>query len=338
MALAHTVGAQAPGMTEPATAAFLEKRVPEELAADGVVLSRSQLGLHVEQVADKWLVSLVDLTTGRAAASTKIDLLPADREAAVAAMTHVVADLAAQIFGRAPAPPPLPETAPPVNPTVEQILREQHAAHEQQAVRERREAAEIPYRRATIRFAASYDPAAQATGAAPRTRWVAYKGEPKQQMDPRRFYREVGRPDLAEAYSRRKGMAIGSFVGAGLSFVAAYVSLFVALESSHEAQSKCFDLPFDQTTDCLDRQGGLDPTLPLVFVGVGAAGVVTGIYYAFHRHPIDEPEARALADDYNRRLRGMPGAPAAQRSLLHDVRWTPYVTGRAAGIGLAARF
>jgi len=58
MVLAHSAAAQAPGQTEPMTAAFLEKRVPEELATEGLVLSRRNLGLQVEQLADKWLVSL----------------------------------------------------------------------------------------------------------------------------------------------------------------------------------------------------------------------------------------------------------------------------------------
>jgi hypothetical protein len=330
MGIAHTAAAQAPGQTEPATGAFLEKRVPEELATDGVVLSRSNLGLRVEQVAGKWLVSLVDLTTGRAAASTKLDAMPADREAAVAVTTHAAAELAAQIFGR-PAPEPAAEPPPPINPALDQLLRDELAARERRAAREQREAAELPYRRAMIRFNPSYDPPREV--AAPRARWVAYRGDPKQKMDPRAFYREVGRPDLAESYSRRKGMVIGSFVGAGLSFLTAYFAVPTALITS-----SCSDLPIDQRSDCRESETQNTLIFSLVLVGVGSIGVITGVYYATHRQPISEPEARSLAEEYNRRLRGMPGAPSAQRSLLQDIRWTPYATGRGAGIGLVARF
>jgi hypothetical protein len=65
IALARTAAAQAPGQIEPVAAPFLEKRVPEELATEGVVLSRRNLALQIEQLGDKWLVSLVNLTTGR---------------------------------------------------------------------------------------------------------------------------------------------------------------------------------------------------------------------------------------------------------------------------------
>src|SRR5689334_18140392 len=89
-------------------ASYLEQRVVDELAVEGVVLSRDHLMLKVEQLGDKLIVSLVDLATNRVAASTKIDAVPADREAAVAATTHVAADLVAQAVGRgAPQPPPM---------------------------------------------------------------------------------------------------------------------------------------------------------------------------------------------------------------------------------------
>ena len=42
------------------------------------MLSRRNLSLQIERVGDNLLVSLVDLNTGRVAASTKVDQLPAD--------------------------------------------------------------------------------------------------------------------------------------------------------------------------------------------------------------------------------------------------------------------
>src|SRR5690606_39358477 len=76
---------------------FLEQRVPKELATDGVLLSRLGVHLDVELIGDKLLVSLVEDSTNRATASTKIDAIPPDREAAVATVTQVAATLATQL-------------------------------------------------------------------------------------------------------------------------------------------------------------------------------------------------------------------------------------------------
>jgi len=119
LALASTAAAQAPGQAEPMSAQFLEQRVNDELESEGVVLSNHNLGLKVEQLADKWLVALVELTTGRVADSTRIDQLPADREAAVAVITNVVETLEAQVLGRRERPEPQPPQVaqpPPVVP------------------------------------------------------------------------------------------------------------------------------------------------------------------------------------------------------------------------------
>src|SRR5262245_20469151 len=78
---------------QPVEIDLLAKRVPDELAAEGHVLSRMNLTLKLEMAADKLMVSLVDLTTGRVAASTVIEQLPGDREAQVASVTQVAGDL-----------------------------------------------------------------------------------------------------------------------------------------------------------------------------------------------------------------------------------------------------
>src|SRR5512144_2938416 len=76
---------------------FLEQRVAEELAADGTILSRLGVALDVELVGEKAVVSLVDPATRRAVSSTKVDSLPADREAAVATVVQVVANMTTQL-------------------------------------------------------------------------------------------------------------------------------------------------------------------------------------------------------------------------------------------------
>ena len=93
-------------------AAFLEARVPDELAAEGLVLSRRNLALQIEPVGDKLLVSLIDLVTGRVVASTKLDNPPRDREAAVASVTQVAAALVTQYSGT-----PAPSQTTAIGPT-----------------------------------------------------------------------------------------------------------------------------------------------------------------------------------------------------------------------------
>jgi hypothetical protein len=116
IASGERAGAQAPpapaaplpvaGPPAPPTIPFLERRVPDELASEGVLLSRYDLALKVEQLRGKWRVSLIDLTGGDVAASSRIDALPTDREAAVAIVTQIAGELAAQLLGRTPAPRP----------------------------------------------------------------------------------------------------------------------------------------------------------------------------------------------------------------------------------------
>jgi hypothetical protein len=86
---------------------FLERRVDDELAADGVQLSQLDVRIDVELVADKALVSLVDITTGRVRASTKLDDVPRQHEAAVASIVLVASSLVTELgpLPRAVEPP-----------------------------------------------------------------------------------------------------------------------------------------------------------------------------------------------------------------------------------------
>ena len=145
--LGGSAAGQTPETTDPLSAQFLEKRVHDELASEGTVLSSHNLGLNIELVADRWLVSLVELTTNRVAASTRIDHLPTDREAAVAVMTDVVADLEAQLLDREgkPARAARPSVAQP--PSTD--------ARAESALRE---ATDLELNRRSLRFRASYDP------------------------------------------------------------------------------------------------------------------------------------------------------------------------------------
>ncbi|MEO7733375.1 MAG: hypothetical protein ABIY55_20605 [Kofleriaceae bacterium] len=303
MGLAHAAAAQAPGQVEPATASFLEKRVPEELASEGVVLSRNNLGLKLEQVGPQWLVSLVDLSTARIAASTKLDVLPPDREAAVATMTHVVAELATQIVGRAehPPAPSAPSAAPPPSSTEHEV-------------------AELKFKRQSIRFGTaflvgngSFEQVESGRG------WRAFQGDLNEAMTAEQFYTAVGRPELIQGYNQRRTLGTVALVVGGVGLAAA------------------FALSFSSGADDPDFGRNVD-----IAIGVGAVCIgvtIIGIHYRGHAHPIDAQEAKALADAYNQGLRRQLGLPvAARQPVLRDVKIAPFATGTTGGLALSARF
>jgi len=306
IAMTHGARAQAPAPVEPVNAPFLERRVPDELAAEGVVLSRRNLGLQVEQVADKWLVSLLDLTTGRVAASTRVDALPGDREAAVAAMTHVAAELAAQIVGHGEAPVVVP---PPATPAPSPSAGDDRA--------EQRELAELKYRRRAIRFGEALAISANGTTTSVSRAWTIHQGDLDEELKPVDFYQAMGRPDLAAQYTSRRHHAIGGFIVSGVG-VLAELSVLI---TSHDK-----DTSFSIAT--------------LVVANLAIfGGAFYGIHYSNNLHPIEENDAKAMADAYNQRLRRELGLPVVtRRPLLHDMTVTPYLASNQSGLAMTARF
>jgi hypothetical protein len=324
--LAAPAAAQQPSATDLSIAAFLEKRVPEELASEGVVLSRHNLTLKVEMLGDKLLLSLVDLSTGRAVASTKVDQIPPDRDAAVASVTHVAADLAGQIVRRG-ASPPAAATPPPVD---------------ERAERQAREVAELRFHKQAIRFGEAWDLSYTKNGGlSARRRWLAYQGESDQVLEATDFYKEVGRPDLADDYNHRKHIAYGGMIVGGLGVIAGGVMLYKFALAPLDPCS--IDLPAEQYGACVT--GALDKherersqyVKPMLIVsGVSIAAMLVGLWYAVNVHPISENEAKGLADKHNQNLRKNLGLPVARR--LHDIKLVPYASAGDSGLALAGRF
>jgi hypothetical protein len=311
-----TARAQAPGASEP-VASFLERRVPEELAAEGVVLSRRGLKLHIDQVGDVLILSLVDVSTGRVAASTKLDAVPADREAAVATTTHLVADLATQVTPSAPAPAPPPPAAP---------APDTHA----------REIAELQFRREAIRFGNDYEISVSKYGGSVHRQWVAVQGELDQRLDPHEFYRQVGRPDLADAYDTRHNVMIGGYVVGGVGFAASFVAYLAMRPTLDDSSCVVTDPGFQTCEAAADMKFHNDSNDALLVslgaMGVGAIGLGVGLWYHYHPHPISENEAKQLADQHNQTLRRTLGLPVA------DVHLTPIANGSTSGFALIGRF
>jgi len=307
VALARSASAQAPGggISDPPISVVLEQRVPEELAAEGVVLSGRSLVLQVEQVGAKLLVSLVDQTTGRVAASTTIGRVPADRDAAVAAVTHVVAELASEVAARTAPPPPVD-------------------ANEPRADRDLRDAAELRFRRGAIGFGADvsvyvYSSPKRFVAGASR-RWYPYQGELKTRLEPTEFFKLVGRSDLEQAYRRRRTMMLGLYWG-GTALAAGSAMLGLAsLDDGHGSIGRL-------------------QHAALAGLCVGLTAVAAGRWLQRSPQPISENEAKAMADQYNTRLRRELGLPVATRARPgRDVHVLPYVGARDAGVALATSF
>jgi hypothetical protein len=291
-----TAQAQAPE----AVASFLEHRVPEELALEGVLLSRHNVTLHIEQVGDVLILSLVDNSTTRVVASTKLDAVPADREAAVATTTHLVADLVTQISAAAPVPAPLPEPAPA--PAPPPVVAPDPQAHE---------IAELRFKRESIRFGDDYDITVTNHGGSIQRKWVALQGDLDERLEPDDFYQKVGRPDLATAYDHRRDIMIGAYVVTGLG---AGLAAYALMSGSDD---------------------GNDDWNEHVFIGAGLVAVVAGTVgtvYRFHLQPISESEAKQLAEQHNQALRRRLGLPVV------DVRVAPVATGTNGGLALSGKF
>jgi hypothetical protein len=192
-----TAGAQ-PGAQEPPPPAppaappavaidvFLEQRVAEELAIDGIILSRFGVALDVELVGTVLIVSLVDPATRRAIVSTKVDDLPADREAAVASVTQVAENLTIQL-----------RSLPPPDPRAEL----EAALARERAARDSRTWAEHLYRQEYLALG---------------PKWTVYRGEYQKRLRGTAIYQALGRPDLAKRYSRSRSFKILSAVGVGV--------------------------------------------------------------------------------------------------------------------------
>jgi hypothetical protein len=75
----------------------------------------------------------------------------------------------------------------------------------------------------------------------------------------------------------------------------------------------------------------------LVGLCVGLAAAAAGRYLQTSLEPISDSEARAIAEQYNKRLRHSLGLPLSAR-MRRDVRVLPYVGNKDAGLAIATAF
>lgn len=316
LVLAGTAAAQA----QPAIAPVLQDRLAYDAA--GVVLARRDLGVAVEELASHYVVSLVDLATGRVVASSTVRRSSPDAEAA--AIMRTILALEAQILK--PGAPAAPEPAAPLAAPLPD-----GNAPEARAELARRQTAELVFRQHALRFGTS-DEAGAHDPSGPTQQWRVFRGH-DQELDPEAFYQAVGRGDLAESYRRRHFMQTGSYLVSGLATAVAILLTF-----RHSDLSACNGLAGDVFDRCVAGHGvSLAPALAAVSVGL--VGAAVGTYLLRNPHPIDDNDAKALADAYNQRLRRQLGLPVAVRpSILRDVAVRPEATEHGAKLAFEVRF
>ncbi len=305
---------------------FLEQRVAEELAVDGVILSRLGVALDVEAVGDKLIVSLVDPATRRAVASTKVDSLPADREAAAAAITQVASNLAAQVSTR-----PAPADA---NGAAVEVL-----SNEITNMRRERDA-EYKFRQEAISFGSELAVYSDGKHVSAVRELVAFQGDMRRRLAGRDFYLAVGREDLAEAYDRRRAYAwAGMLGGAAVMLGGGYI--FVANTIGDDG-CDFFSDTYDQCHSDWEATHRPYAVAGGVLMVAGGIGMVVGTYYMYKKHPISDEEIYNLGAEFNAGLRAKYGLPtsALQRPRKSERTFVvaPYALGDGGGLSVAGRF
>ena len=140
-----------------------------------------------------------------------------------------------------------------------------------------------------------------------RRTWSAYRGKYRQTLDGADFYEAVDRPDLASSYRRRHAAKLTLLTG-GIAVSA--VGLLLAARGH-------------PTGDVL-LAGGLIP--------VGVSLLLIDL------DPVDETEARMLADQHNKALRRGLTAPPPEVPNLLSWHVAPLVGRSAGGLTLSASF
>jgi hypothetical protein len=293
---------------------FLEQRVAEELAADGTILSRLGVALDVEVVGDKLIVSLVDPATRRALATTKIDKLPEDREAAVATITQIAANLTTQLQNSN-------ATAAAVKNVLEQERKE----------REQKELAKAAFEREAIRF--NDIPIVTGSKESTSTTITAIPYRGGRRLTPPQFFDAIERPDLRDTYNLRRNIGVGALAVGGAVVLGGLVVLLAKATPDCDVSGS-----HDDFAACMDENSRWAKIgFGIVFSGTAVMG---GGWVALRvANPISDREAYDLADAYNAKLRVKHGLPTAQTAKrFHDVAVAPYASAGGGGLTLGGRF
>lgn len=162
------------------------------------------------------------------------------------------------------------------------------------------------------------------------TSFQIYRGKYRKKIDEDDFFREVGRPDLAESYVNRRILKWG-LVGGGLAIVIGGIALGAS-------KAGCSVSPGDpRFVDlCVNNDS------PLIIAATGfvvGGALAAGGAFLVNPHPVEADEIRRLADDYNGALRRKLSSPPGPRSLPGEdlVTFDVIPTASSKGGGLLLR-
>jgi len=126
-------------------------------------------------------------------------------------------------------------------------------------------------------------------------RWTEpYQGKYRKPLGGSDFYQAIGRTDLVDSYRRRMANKV-LLIAAGVGAMAGSIALAAEKERGSCAMT-------DFTGGCMVYNTDHPNIASSIVLGVAGAGaIVWGALLS--AHPIDAPEARRLADEYNKDLR-----------------------------------
>ncbi|MRI88952.1 hypothetical protein FGE12_12415 [Aggregicoccus sp. 17bor-14] len=132
------------------------------------------------------------------------------------------------------------------------------------------------------------------------THWSApYEGKFKKPLQGKAFYERLGRKDLVAAYEQRMTAKVVMGVLGGAALVGGGVLMYQGIS----AEPKLCGL--DAPPSCSSSRGMTKAVLGLG-AALGGGGLIMGARL-MSPHPVSGSQARELADDYNKRLRGELG-------------------------------
>jgi hypothetical protein len=211
---------------------------------------------------------------------------------------------------------PKPSDRPPADSAPEQA--ENADASKQDAERagadaaagavETAERAADPARRAYLARYVWFD---EAGNEAPLSQWKrVYRGDQKESLEGEAFYREIGRPDLADAYGTHSTIKWTTVAGLATLGAGSAAALLLTGE------------PGDETRLV---------TAGVVGGGLFVSSVLVGMLY--NPHPIELDEAKQLAGEHNQEIRdelGLPDAAAKERASAWE--WSVGVSPRGMSV------
>jgi hypothetical protein len=281
--------------------------VVEELAADGVMLARLGYTLRLTLSGGGAEISLLDQLTQRPLSSTTIAELARDREAAVATITQIAANLVSQQANVTALPPVATVQTQPAPPSWSNPAPDPAEG-------------ELRFRREAIGFNDTFVVQGGTVTSGGGRLWTPWQGELHLKLTPQQFYSLVNRPDLLAAHQSRRSTGTVVAVVGGLAMVGGAVFAVSDI-----------------------KNGG--PGRFLAGMGIEVAGGVLfgiGLWYLI-TPPIDEGQAKALAQQYNDNLRRKYGLPVAMRQRrdahrFSQVALTPFAGENRGGLVLSGRF